>query len=593
MGLTERAHTHCDGCGRDMAKAAILFEGKAFCLSCYKKRFKPTICSSCGLTTRSLDGKPVNCKACRSKGRRCRDCGVALTEKNLAMVLPDGALCDRCRRNLKAPKACPSCGKVTKWLSKDVKSGFFDPVCSTCRHKSHTFQKCSRCGGNRYHYATIDEKSVCYSCHSAQITTACSGCGTDRLPPGATICANCSSRQATRERSQQMSEELSEWRRAAFLDFTEEVLASVRLDNCLPMLERHFKFFALLEHFGVNPPVEAAVLLERLTPKQQVDHLTPYLFLVRQKLIVNDSEELRDETRVRQTCEALLLKTKGAWYEKTLREFSGHLWSLHGAYRRRGWKGKRARFLPGTVKQELLVTYRFCASLTDVQKTTQLDQGHLDAFLAVRPGYRASLNRFVQFLKKEGHIFWAIESPKIEKHINLLKKLPDNRLKELVKIWKSPPDGQVRDALICLLMLLYAQRPPNLSKLTIDLLARDKNGNFRLKFYKVWVQLHPLVGGIVERYLAERDQDSEYLFPGRRPGSHLSVSTIKTIPLQYNVSPSELFVTAMLRQRLFGVTVPDALTRTLKVSRKVATNYISVYDIRANNDVRRVLKKRE
>ncbi|MHC1699346.1 MAG: hypothetical protein AB9919_15020, partial [Geobacteraceae bacterium] len=150
-----------------------------------------------------------------------------------------------------------------------------------------------------------------------------------------------------------------------------------------------------------------------------------------------------------------------------------------------------------------------------------------------------------------------------------------------LKAWLKPPDHERKEALICLLMAFYAQKPHKLVKMTLSDLSRGENGLYHVSFGKTRLELDQRVSHLIDYYLGTRkalhalddDKNNPFLFPGRKYGSHLSTSTVTGYLKKWNVTADQLFATAMLSPYLKGLRHPKVLVKALGVHDMTAVKY--------------------
>lgn len=301
--MEQRAHKICDGCGRDMAKASILYDGKAYCLRCFKKHFWGVPCDTCGNLTSAFHGQqPVTCKACRSKGRTCIDCGVLIVNKGeqgrkIGLKLPDGVVCSVCRDHYREKRPCAACGRPARYLSRDIKAGFTEPVCSSCRHQSRNYVHCSQCGSYRYEFGEIDGKKVCFSCYRLHNPTSCPGCGKAGIFPAREMCAECTWKAFVRTKVKETTAGFShEWCKGLFGDFCEELITRYGGYDAKEKLPFYVPFFVDIDRaFPNQDDVTVAALFRLFKDGALRKYYVPYIFLESKGLISDGRKSLVNE----------------------------------------------------------------------------------------------------------------------------------------------------------------------------------------------------------------------------------------------------------------------------------------------------------
>ena len=602
MSPARRTEKICAGCSRDMLKAAILLEGKRYCKACWKKYFRPVPCQECRKMTSSyLGATPVTCKSCRSKSRFCVECGKHMVAQATGKVLPDGsALCPACVGKTREPGKCSNCGHVTKHLVRDAKAGFDEPVCSTCRHSVRPLIDCGICGKNKYLSGEIDGKLVCYSCFQEHQPTLCPSCGKVPLRAARSVCSDCEWRATVRQRAGELAGSLNQpWCRKLFLTFVEEHLETYGGYDTNLRFESYLPFFAALDSAFLsaeNLMVDDVVHLFRVGDFKR--YASPYSFLVKRGLVVESGVDDRSDALELASQSKMLQAVSGAWYGSLMVEFQAELVKINGRYKEHGWVGRRRRFAHTSITKFIRTAIKFCASARDVTVSTQFGNHHIQEYLVQTPGNREMLSPFVRFLRLNRKTFVRLKIPKkAQSFLNLDNIMATERCNGYLRQWLNPPDDNVKEALICLLMLLYAQRPSRIVLMQTDHIFEEKDGVYSIVVgKKKTLKLHEAVVIVLKRYLEQReatakdDGGNKYLFPGRVRGSHLNQVSIKDYLRIYSVTSRELYATAMYRAVSMGVRLPSTLINGFGVSIKTAIAYLGFVDEQMYKDTKNLFR---
>jgi len=591
--MEPRAHKICDCCGRGMAKASMLYEGKAYCKSCYKKHFWAVPCDTCGNLTGSYHGaEPVTCKICRSKGRKCMDCGELVVNKGekgrrIALTLPDGVICQNCIHHFKEEKPCAACGKLTKYLCRDIKAGFLEPVCNSCRHGARNFAHCSICGKYRYEHKIIDGKNICFTCNKERVV--CTECGKPALSEG--ICADCNWKVFARNLARNTAF-AHEWVHTLLVDFCEELINRHGGYDTKEKLTFYMPFFATLDQEFQSQNEVTVNKLCRLYPQGLNKYDVPYHFLGMQKIVPLDRQKRSDEYSFLKQ-ERIVSGAKGTWYSQVLKNFHEYLLSVRERYQRRGWKGKHEKFKMVSISSAVACAELFLRTV-DVTNIRQVSQENIEIFMLNNKAYKNSLYGFVRFLNIKGRLFQKLDMTGLPKQFNAYS-LHDNEYETLMLRLLSPGEKDIKESLVLLFMLIYSQRPRTLCTLKLEDIFFKKNSGYWIFFARDEVNIVPAVADILDRYLdirsKHKDVDNEYLFPGLLPGTHLSSDTIKEYPEKFEVGGKELFSTSLTRLSKFKLKFPNALTKSLGISTYTAVRYLSVFNERVQKEAAKVFRR--
>ena len=577
----------CGGCNRETVKAAILFEGQGYCKTCWKKLFSPVPCQDCGKPTSSYQGQtPVKCKTCRAKNRSCTGCGKVIPTNHVGKVFADGsALCDNCVRQTKPESTCPGCGNVTKHLARDRKSGFDEPVCSACRHKGKKEIVCAICNKRKYPRGTIDGKSVCHTCFEKHQPTMCPTCGKVSIPLSRTQCRDCELQEAVRKDTQKHAESLQQaWCRNLLMAFLEEHLKAYGGYDTGLRFENYMPFFRMLDiTFKSVDDLTVEDVLRNLPDGNFNKYMIPYSFLLKRKLIVEIHDDRRDGLNLSSQAR-MLEQVRSKWYGTLMQEYQDELVKVHERYKERGWVGRKRRFTLKSITGMLKTAMTFCELTTDIKTSTQFDNHHIEEFLAKKPGCRDMLSPFIRFLRLKRKTFARIKMPKkVRSYLNLDSIMDGDRCDALLRQWLHPTDGKVKESLICLLMLLYAQRVPKIVMMQLDHIFEEKTGVYTIVVgKKKTLRLHEAVSDLLRKYLSQRktsaldDDQNPFLFPGFFKGSHISETSVRAYLQLYGVTGRELYSTALYRAVSMGVRIPSSLVSAFGVSVKTATAYTGI-----------------
>lgn len=482
-------------------------------------------------------------------------------------------------------------------LARDFKKGFTEPVCQRCRSKGNI--TCPGCRKYRRPAGTNAVGQVV--CQQCLVTDSeafiCPKCGHEGRRYSARRCEDCYWRDTLEERVKAMVSLLrEEWVQNAFSSFAVDLAERLGGKVVALKLERYFLFFAKLEATFGQPSMITADKLATVFGADGLRRFSiPYGYLLTSGLISRPSTDSLDQAHEHDRQNRLIAKISGRWYEDLISRYREHLEQINERYRRRGWVGDKARFIPRTITQNLRAALRFLgmADRLGVASVQQLEQSHLDRFLVDHPGYRNGVRSLVRYLNAKEKLFRKLRLQTIRTGVARDTFLSQNRYHMLLAKWVQADDGAIKESLICLLILLYAQPVNRLVRLRVSDLQRDRSGTFRIAFGKTEIALHDQVGALMDRYLAGRktlaamedDWENEFLFPGRSVGAHLTQAAVIHYLRKYGVSAEQLFATAIYQAYLNGVRHPKVLVRAFGITSTTAVKYLNLIDPRLRDEI--------
>lgn len=590
----------CGCCHRPMKRAQAVHDGIAYCPACYKREFRPVPCESCGETTRTPGGKtPALCKKCRSAGRSCARCGK--DTPHAALILEDGRVaCASCAKYFREPKACPVCGQYSIRLSRDFKAGFTEPVCPSCRRKGYI--TCPCCGKHRRpEGVTSDGKVVCKDCLKMDGKPwVCPKCGKEGRRHSKTRCEDCYWRESVEDRLRDAMALINrDWVRESFSKFMVELADRIGAKTAALRLEKYFLFFAVLDaSFDYPDAVTPDTLTKAFGTEGLRRHAVPYGFLTGAGVLPETSEEALEAASERRAQERIMARAEGTWYLSLLGDFRLFLRLVSERYERRGWKGKRRRFGERTITSALRSAERFLASMgSSVTSVQQIDQPMLDSFIMQSPGYRNGVRAFVRYLNRYKKLFRKIKVETVSRNFPEGMFLDHKRHAELLGKWLNPDDGTLKESLICVLILLYAQKVKNVVRLKVSDLLHGRDGVYRVAFGKTEISLARSVCKLLDRWLVARralsavddERENEYLFPGRTRGGHLTEAAVTYYLNKHGVTAETLFATAIYQAYLNGLKHPKALSRAFGITDFTAIKYLDLINPRLRDEAEKVV----
>jgi hypothetical protein len=578
----------CGCCGRSMAKAHAVNNRVQYCGTCYKREFRKAACTCCGRGFRHHASTPISrCPSCINGERRCLRCGKPVPQAGL--VLAEGVVCPSCVRYFHEPQHCSACGAESVHLARAFKLGFTEPVCPRCRRKEH--KTCPTCGKNRELAGTNAKgQSVCRKClESAGRPFLCPVCGRQKKPHSGQRCEDCYWKATLATRLAASPPFSQEWVQRASDGYCRDLAVRIGAKRVYLRLERYLAFFKVLDtEFRREDDVSLDGLMAVFDRDGLRRGALPFGYIIKIGLLPDVTSGDLEVAADRYRQEQIVTRNAGTWRERPLADFLSHQLKLSKRYRDRGFVGNKRRYISRTVTTNVRAAEKFLTWLPEgIEKTFQLSQNDIDGFLTDHSGYREPLRSFIRFLRQRKRVFDKIKIFTVERNLNPKAILPHDRYLELIQSWLNPDKSRLKESIICLLMLLYAQQARKVSGLRMDQVRR-KHNQLEIRFSDCWIKLDNRVARLLSRYLNERSAlhsldsgDNLYVFPGRYFRGPLSNATITGYLKHYGVSAMNLYSTGLRYAFLGGLRNPKALVAGLGVCDHTAIKYYEIANPRA------------
>lgn len=412
-----------------------------------------------------------------------------------------------------------------------------------------------------------------------------------------TQCHTCYYRQAALRRRDQVLTQLQRaWCRQAFNDFITHLLMSEVPDGKLSRrMARYAEFFKRLDiAFAFRLNLEAPLLFDLFGRAGLRKFAVPYHFLVDSGYVAPLPDEQLEDLTNRDAQERLLARVTEDWKRKLLERYLAHLAKTQAAYRKKGWTGKDERFAPRTITLLLRAAWKFLESLSaEVQSPQAIARDQLHQFVVKKPGHRNALHSFILYLNGQENLFQKLKIFRLRN-----QDFPDSQLlpiatsDALLKVWLNPLDGQLRDALLGLLMLVYARTAKQALQLRRGDFTVSQQGEVTVQFGNVPFALDETVAAILRRYLATLEAKrgslllmEDYIFPGKMPARPLDAGSVTYMLGKLGITAEQLFTTAIANCYRNGLTRPKVLVRTLGISTMTAISYWKVFAPRASEEL--------
>jgi len=589
-------NTICSECNGVMPKARAVYNKLAYCSPCYYKIFESVDCEHCGLPMRTPHGKkPAVCKHCKTKNRSCIRCNKPVPRA--ALIVDKGAVCPSCARFFKEPKTCPNCGHITHHLARDIKNGFNEPVCERCRRKDHI--TCADCGKNRRAFSTNHAgKSICAKCSDLKgVPYICPTCHRPGRRHSNTRCDRCYWMESVGKRFDSVIDSLpNNWVRKEFKHFFDDLFNYYRPKAMSIRLKKYSSFFCLIaEHFNSRDELSYESLVTIFGGRKIKSNTIIMNYFFQHGLIKELSIEKRDDIIQRARQLNVIKKAKNTWYYSLLIDYKNYQLTIASRYKQRGWKGKKRRLYPTTITGSLSASRAFLEFITElgINDIRRVTQAELDKFSNYKSGYLSSIRSFILYLNRIVKLFQPL---KIERPLSAIPPdafLSPDKSDLLLSSWLSAGEDISRQALICSLILLYAQNVQKIVELKLSDILQNEEGLYKIAFGKTEINLNSDVCELLNRYLKvrrtlnvmEQEWENPYLFPGSMKGSHLSNVTACGYLKKYDVTAKQLFATCILNSYLSGIRQPKVLVKALGISLKSAMKYYNAFDPRLVDEI--------
>lgn len=414
----------------------------------------------------------------------------------------------------------------------------------------------------------------------------------------ATRCTSCYQRDTVLKRMSEGASLLQrDWTRESWLGFGAALLAEMNPDKAMDRINRYYLLFARLDAAFAKPvEITPAALLASVGGADGLRRFAvPYGYLVRQRTIPAATRLLLADTAETVHQDAMIKQLDGKWFAPVLSRFRDHLMRIRARYDSRGWRGEKSRMKAHTITSNLRAARKFCETL-DVAGVVMIQQttpDHLNLFLTDSPGLSSSIRSFVRFLNRKEKLFQRLAVHTVRMDLPEGIFLPRTKYLALLKNWLSPADDALRESLIGIFMLLYAQTIKNSIRILLEDLSQGRDGRYRIAFGRTEIALDARVSDILGRYLKGRralavldsGDDNPYLFPGRHLGEHLSAATVTYWLKKADVRADQLFATALYTAYLNGLRLPKVLVKAFGITSATAVKYLNMIDPRLTMEI--------
>lgn len=599
--MSECGNRTCAACGTEIRIARRIYAGEPYCEKC-ANRFAKSPCPTCAGMTRHPKGRvPLPCTKCRTRNQTCFGCGET-PSRRLALRIEDKGYCQNCARKMSEPQPCQLCGTLTVHLAREPKYGVMVKACQSCRGKAQGKRSCSRCRKFRLvGKVTEDGKALCKHCvidvENGHPGYTCSACGTVGIIVARGLCTRCYHQSLIRRKIEERVPSYSQdWVRN--LVVRSIPFFAMRSDgnpaHVLKAIPRYLEFFLRMdEHYKNQHEVSVESLSLLIGGGWQNRYGLICTYLINEGMLPSYDDPEHPETIEYTAQLRILAASKEEWYHGVLAEYHQYLQDIIRRYRFCGWEGQHIRFKQRTARIYLATACKFLEYIsTKISSVQWLDQDIINQFMYERPGFYASLPKFIKFLKSKKKVSRKVKITYVKK-ARSVSEIPTERYFELLDTWSQPQPGKAKEALVGFFALLFAQKPKNIVKVKLTDVSKDANGIYRVKFAKVPLRMPDEVARVIDLYLAERQQahalldpENKYLFPGGFVrGSHLNAYTAGIFLRANGVSGKEVFQTSLLHRIRSGLQAPRVLQNATGICGHTAQRYFNLAEVRVQNEL--------
>ncbi len=388
-----------------------------------------------------------------------------------------------------------------------------------------------------------------------------------------------------------------DWARKAWIGFGAALLGEVNPDKAMARINRYYLLFARLDAAFAKPAeITPSALLATAGGTDGLRRFAvPYGYLVKCGTIPAPTRALLADTAETVRQGSMIENVEGKWFAPVLSRYRDHLMAIRARYDSRGWKGEKSRMKAHTITSNLRAARKFCETLeaAGVVMIQQATPDHLNMFLTESPGLAASIRSFVRFLNRKEKLFQALAVKTIRRDLPEGIFLPRTKYLALLKDWLSPADDALRESLIGLFLLLYAQTVKSAVRILLEDLSQGRDGRYRIAFGRTEIALDARVSDILGRYLERRralavmdnSDDNPYLFPGRQLGEHLTAAAVAYWLAKADVRAEQLFATALYTAYLNGLRIPKVLVKAFGITSATAVKYLNMIDPRLTMEI--------
>jgi hypothetical protein len=557
-GATRIKRPACPFCGR-VVTLSKLVNGQRACRAC-TARSRAVPCGRCGRTcepaSRTPDGQPL-CPYCLiNDPDNLEDCARCGRRQRVATRTPEGPVCGSC--NPRQVLTCAVCGRTAMCMISKVTG---KPWCAAC---ASSWATCSGCGNLAPVKGGTRDQPLCADCAApdASFWKACPGCGT----PGRILAGACR-RCHLRDQVDRLLADPGTGRTRAGLEPLRQAIADVgRPEVALGWIRRD-KVRAMLTGLaaGHRPLTHAA--LDEMPDSKTLRHL-------RSVLVASGALPARDEhlTRLEHWIRQAVPRCPDAGQKQLLHSYA--TWHVLRRLRQRARATPATQHQASTAKENVTAAMAFLDWL-DARGLTLATcaQGDLDAWMAgASTAQKGRTGHFVRWARSRKHTRLDFPATRWNGPTRALDtEARWDQARRLLHDEALKPE----DRFASLLVLLYAQQPATISRLTLDNVHADDD-RVLLHLGQEPVLLPEPLDDLARHLIATREGHatigdhgaSPWLLPGGRPSQPISPYRLAERLHQIGIQPGTARSTALFQ---LAAEVPAAiLARMLGIHINVA-----------------------
>ncbi|MGI8873833.1 MAG: hypothetical protein ACR2KP_05805 [Egibacteraceae bacterium] len=534
-GATVVRRPACGRCGRvvTLSKQA---DGLRICRSCCA-RTHAVACSRCGdvrePATRDPEGRPL-CPFCLINDpinhERCIGCG---RRRRVSQRGAAGPLCATC-----VPKTTATCSICERTRSCRTSTITGRPWCANC---AHTWAACSKCRTLAPVRAGTRAAPLCATCTSTDVAVwkTCPSCG----DTGQLLARDCS-RCRLRRRVDELLTDSSGQIRPELRTLYDALVGVERPATASSWLSRSAAVAVLGElAAGVRPLTHAS--LDELPASKTLSHL-------RAVLVATDALPARDENLAQlETWTTDVVALADPDVRQVLHRYA--VWHVLRRLRQRTRNtpttANQAAFARGHIRAAAAFLDWLTARRLSLATSTQLD---LDAWMAAAStGQRGRTGPFVRWARREKLTRLEFPATGWTGPTGVLDTEGRwDQARRLLHDDTLPLEHRVAG----LLVVLYAQQPATISRLTVDDI--DATGtHIKIRLGREPIVVPDPVAGLVRQLVTDRrgharigeQRHAPWLFPGGRPGQPISSYRLTERLRQGGLQPGQARSTALFQ----------------------------------------------
>jgi hypothetical protein len=486
--------------------------GQWLCRNCVaKSRAQP--CARCGTVreaaTRDEQGRPL-CPHCFTVDPANQETCIGCARRRPVSVrTPDGPLCPTCRPV--ATMTCAICGREAQC---NISTATGQPTCTACRQR---WASCSICGQVRPIRGGTLDAPLCATCTRADpgFWRTCPGCGQPRrIHTGR--CARCNLDQRLRGLLGDQHGHVHPELQALY----QALSATDRPGTVIAWLDKSAAP-ALLRDLQADARPLTHDTLDELPPSKPVEHL-------RSVLVAIGSLPRRDEymARLRRWTTRTVAERTDPEQRQLLHRYA--VWHVIRRLRGRLGDAETTHEQVVAAKRNIRAALALLDWLTSRSLTlATARQGDLEAWLCTaQPSHRLDAGNFVRWARKQKLTRLDFAATRWGGPTGII----DAETRWEQARWLLHDDTvKPEERVAGLLVLLYAQRAADISRLTIDHI-HSSDDQVRVRLGQEPVLLPEPLATLMRQVVASRQghaaighqTDSPWLFPGGQPGRPIS-----------------------------------------------------------------------